>query len=667
MTSQLLLSSPITRDFALEVLAKLFLTREVDRKCSLLAKQNKGGTFHLSSEGHELIGVIGGIFFQGEKDWGFPYYRDRGFAIGKGVDTKELLGAFLARGVQNHSGGRMMPEHYCDFKKRIPCQSSVVGSQILQAVGVAKGGQIRKTDEMVYVSFGDGATSQGDFHEALNFSCLHRLSIVFVCQDNQWAISVPREEQTCRKRIGELVEGYKPLEILEIDGCCVVEVVEAYQKAFSCREIGPSLIIAKVPRIGPHSSSDDPKKYKKEEETLLDRKKDPLPRTIKTFIEQGLVTEKECIALLEEASCIVEKGVAYAEALPLPPSVEESDAFFPINITPQSTFLEEEVTIATAINHALCEAMEEDPRVIVFGQDVANGKGGVFCVTEGLTEKFGKQRCFNTPLAESTIMGLALGTSLGGLLLPVAEIQFADYIWTGINQLFNEIATYYFRSNGVWNLPIVLRMPCGGYIQGGPYHSQSIESFLAHAGGIKVVFPSNSADAKMLFKGALKDPNPVVFLEHKALYRQRAFSGQKEPTADSILPLGKAKIVKSGTALTLVTWGMGVVFSLHVVEELGLSIEVIDLCTIVPFDIETVLTSLEKTGKLLIVHEAPLFCGFGAEIAAEVAEKAFSYLDAPIKRVGGKLLAVPYAKSLENQVLPQKEDIKQAILELYRY
>lgn len=667
------MGAPITRGLALErelalkIVRKLFLTRELDKKCSLLAKQNKGGTFHLSSEGHELIGVIGGIFFQDEKDWGFPYYRDRGFAVGKGADTKELLGAFLARGIKNHSGGRMMPEHYCDFKKRIPCQSSVVASQLLQAVGVAKGARIRQVNEMVYVSFGDGATSEGDFHEALNFSCLHRLPIVFVCQDNEWAISVPKEEQTCRPSIANLVEGYKPLEVLEIDGCSVIEVIEAYQKATSYTKEGPSLIVAKVPRIGPHSSSDDPKKYKKAEEFILDRKKDPLPRTLETFIEQGLVTEKECEAILEEVNLLVEEGIAYAENLPLPTSVQESDAFCPVTITPQINFLDEEVTMASAINHALSEAMQEDPRIIVFGQDVAHGKGGVFCITEGLTEKFGKERCFNTPLAEATIMGLALGTSLGGLLRPVAEIQFADYIWTGINQLFNEIASYYFRSNGVWNLPLVLRMPCGGYIQGGPYHSQSIEAFLAHAGGIKVVLPSNSADAKMLFKAALKDPNPVVFLEHKALYRQRAFSAQKEPTKDSIMPLGKAKIVKKGSSLTIVTWGMGVLFAVHAVEELGLSVEIIDLCTIVPLDIETVLASVEKTGKLLIVHEAPLFCGFGAEVAAQVSEKAFSYLDAPIKRVGGKLLPVPYAKSLENEVLPQKEDVKKAILELHRY
>jgi 2-oxoisovalerate dehydrogenase E1 component len=314
--------------------------------------------------------------------------------------------------------------------------------------------------------------------------------------------------------------------------------------------------------------------------------------------------------------------------------------------------------------------MERDSGVIVFGQDVAHGKGGVFGITRGLTQRFGHGRCFNTPLAESTIVGIAIGLSMDGVHKPVAEIQFADYSWTGMNQLFNELASIHYRSNGEWSCPVVVRMPYGGYIQGGPYHSQSIEAFLCHCPGLKVVVPSNAADAKRLMKSAIRDPNPVIFLEHKALYRQRLFSAREEPGSDDLLSFGRANVVRTGSDATVVAWGMMVLMANEVAEALsseGISVEIVDLRTLSPLDFSTVLTSIKKTSKLLILHEAPRTCGFGAELAARAVEEGFRYLDAPIVRVTGKDCPVPYCKDLEEAVLPQKADLEEALRKLIQY
>ncbi len=330
----------------------------------------------------------------------------------------------------------------------------------------------------------------------------------------------------------------------------------------------------------------------------------------------------------------------------------------------------EDVVMMDALNNALIEEMETDPSVVVFGQDVAGGKGGVFGVTKQLTELFGKMRCFNTPLAESTIIGLAIGLSFSLAHKPVAEVQFCDYSWTGINQLFNELSSIYYRSNGVWNCPVTIRMPYGAYIQGGPYHSQRNEAFLAHCPGLKVVIPSNAADAKRLLKTAIRDPNPVIFLEHKTLYRQRVFAARKEPSSEELLPFGKAKVVAEGSDLTVVTYGAMVMMAFDVVQKLaneGIQVELIDLRTLVPLDEALISSSVRKTGKLLILQEASLFAGFGAEIAARVTEKDFHYLDAPIQRLGDLHIPVPYAKGLEDAMLPQKPTIEKALRDLYAY
>jgi 2-oxoisovalerate dehydrogenase E1 component len=663
------------KEKCLKTLEAMYVTRLTDDKMSKLVRQNKGGTFHLSVNGHEMIGAACALGLIPGKDWGLPYYRDRAFAIGLGCNLTDIIGAFLARDVRHHSGGRMMPEHFSHRGLHLPVQSSCVGSQFLQAVGLAKGLKLAGKDEIVYVSAGDGATSQGDFHEALNFACVHQLNMIFVIQDNGWAISVPIKEQTAGGSIVPLAKGYAGLTVHDIDGCDFQEVTQAVaasvQKGRSNQ--GPSLIVAKVPRIGAHSSSDDPGKYKTKEIVEEEKRKDPIPRLEQWIIEMGLASREELDSLKERCFKRVEVAAQEADQIHFPDPAscatkvyKDADPIMETADVGSLSSTDDAVVMVDAINHALEEEMAKDPSIVVFGQDVAHGKGGVFGVTRGLTARFGIERCFNTPLAESTIIALATGLCFSGFR-PVAEIQFADYLWTGINQLFNELANIHYRSNGEWNCPAVIRMPYGGYIQGGPYHSQSIEAFLAHCPGLKVVIPSNASDAKKLMKAAIRDPNPVVFLEHKALYRQRVFCARKEPEEQEIAELGKAKVVRKGDHVTVICWGMLVFMAVQAAEKLaneGISVEIVDLRTISPLDTDTILESVKKTGKCLIAHEAPSNVGFGAEIAARVVENVFEYLDAPIVRVTGKDCMVPYCKILEDAVLPQVEDVEKAIRKL---
>ncbi len=665
------IARPIQKDFALKTLDVMLKSRLMDEKMAKLVRQNKGGTFHLGSFGHEMIGAISSLSLIPGTDWALPYYRDRSFAIGLGCALQDLIAAFLARDIPHHSGGRMMPEHFSEKTLRIPCQSSCVGSQFLQAAGVAMSALLRKKKEVVYVSGGDGSTSQGDFHEMLNFACLHRLPLVIVIQDNGWAISVPVEEQTAGRSIVHMARGYEGLDVFDIDGCDFLQTQEALSKAVAkAREgFGPSLVVAKIPRISAHSSSDDPKKYKGDDVCQEEISRDPLPRFEKWLLENDILTADELSAKKASLFEEVEKAAVVADTKPFPARSSAATKVFKEFTCPENKESPpgESIVLMDALNHALSEEMQRDLGVVVFGEDVARGKGGVFGITRSLTEKFGEERCFNTPLAESTIIGVALGLSLDGFHKPVAEIQFADYSWTGMNQLFNELASFHYRSNGEWNCPVVVRMPYGGYIQGGPYHSQSIEAFLSHCPGLKVVIPSNAADAKRLLKTAILDPNPVIFLEHKALYRQRLFCARPETGPDEFLPLGKAQVVREGSDVTFVGWGMTVLMGVEAADHLmkeGVSVEVIDLRTLVPLDFETVLNSLKKTGKLLIAHEAPKNCGFGAELMARAVEEGFHYLDAPIQRVCGKDCPVPYCKDLEDEVLPQKKEIEDALRSL---
>jgi len=651
-----------------EVLACLLRTRLTDDKMGKLVRQNKGGTFHLSTAGHEMIGAVAAANLESEKDWALPYYRDRAVAVGMGCALDDLFASFLTRVNPHHSSAKQMPEHFSHKRLRIPTQSSVVGSQFLHAVGIALGAKLSNSNELAYVSGGDGSTSQGDFHEALNFATIHQLGVIFVIQDNGWAISTPVKDQLSGGSIAKRSAGYEGLSVFEVNGTSFEELDAAFKEAVAKGRAmgGPSLIVAKdIPRIAPHSISDDHNKYKDAEDFALDQMRDPIP-LFETFLtEQGIMSAEEIAALHATYKDEVEAAAKQAESLPFPDLEQATEPVYLADDLggaqpTKGVVSETPVVIVDALNHALAEEMERDEKVVVFGQDVAFGKGGVFGVTRTLTDQFGQKRCFNSPLAESTIVGLAIGLAFAGYR-PVVEIQFCDYMWTGINQIFNELSSVVYRSNGEYHCPVVIRMPCGGYIQGGPYHSQSVEAFLAHCPGLKIALPSQADDAKRLLKAAIRDPNPVIFLEHKALYRQRLFSARPEPAADEILPLGHANVVHEGDDLTVVTYGMLTPMAYEVAREMakeGITAEVIDLRTVSPLDMETVLKSVKKTGKVLVAHEAALTCGFGAEIAARIADEAFVYLDAPVKRMGAADCPVPYAKVLEDVVLPQKEGLE---------
>lgn len=662
------------QDKRMHVYRSMVTSRLVDEKMAKLVKQNLGGTFQLSAAGHELISAVCGAALRPGIDWALPYYRDQPLTLALGSSLVEAFALFLGRAADHHSRGRMMPYHYSHKELRIPTQSSVVASQFLPAAGIAQGIKLQGKDEVVYVSGGDGSTSEGDFHEALNYAGLHKLPVIFLIADNGWAISVPVSEQTAGGDVAEAFRHRPGVAVAEVDGCDYEQSTAAMEEAVGRARAGegPTAIFAKVPRLASHSNSDDPRKYRNEEEEGEEASRDPIDRFERDLIEKYSVSREALDAIRREIADEVEQAARAAQEIPFPdPKSAEEWVFAPYEVAESGVEpTGDSVVMVDAINHALAEEMERNPAVVVFGEDVAYGKGGVFGVTRGLTDRFGVERCFNTPLAESTIVGVALGLSLDGYHKPVAEIQFADYLWPAFDQVASEVSSICYRSGGEWTVPLVLRMPCGGYIQGGPYHSQSIEGILANVPGLKIAIPSNAADAKGLLKAAMRDPNPVIFLEHKGLYRQAKFCARPEPSADYILPFGKANIVREGRDLTLVGWGMTVVMGAEVCAKLaqeGIEVELIDLRTIVPADIKTVVHSVRKTGKLLIAHEAWRNCGFGAEIAAQVAEQAFEVLDAPITRCCGVDAAIPYSKPLESAVLPQLNDLLEAAYELAAY
>jgi len=662
----------LSHDRLVDAYRTMFAARRSDEKILLLLRQGKV-FFHIGTSGHEAAQVGTAFAMKPGYDWAYPYYRDMAFSLAFGYTVEEIFLEALHRAKGPSSHGFAMPFHYGRKESRIVSQSSPTGTQYLEAVGTALGAVKEGVDEVVYVSSGEGATSEGEFHEAVNWAARERLPVVFLIQDNKYAISVPVREQTAAKSVYDLVRGYDGLHRYEIDGCDFIRCYETASEAVAKarKGEGPSLILANTVRLLAHSSSDDQRKYRSEEELSRDRARDPLPRFEKYLTENKILTTDNLEKMQQEVLCRIERAAEMAEAEEQQePENLLNHVYSPRVIIAKEGFCEpdhhgDKIVMVDAVNHALFEEMEHNPRMLVYGEDVAGDKGGVFTATKGLTKKFGWDRVFNSPLAEASIIGTALGLAVQGFK-PVVEIQFGDYIWPGFMQLRDEVATLRFRSNNQWSCAMVVRVAVGGYIHGGLYHSQSIDGFFTHIPGLRVVVPSNAADAKGLLKTACRSDDPVIFCEHKGLYRA-SFAATPEPDSDYCLPFGVAKVVREGSDVTVITWGMMVQRSLEAARamgEKGASVEVIDLRTLNPLDSATMLNSVEKTGKVLIVHEDTLTGGFGAEIAAIIADVAFGRLDAPVRRVAAKDSPVPYGPTLENAMLPQTLDILKALEDL---
>lgn len=651
---------------------EMLRARLIDEKAIVLYKQNKCH-FQIGCAGHEATSVAASMALRSGKDWFYPYYRDMGLVCGLGMTSKELLLNILSKEDDPNSGGRQMPMHYGHKDLNIVSQSSVTGTQFLQAVGSAMAAKYNGSDQVTYVSSGEGTTAQGAYHEALNWAAREKLPIIFVIQDNKFAISVHISEHIAGGSIEGISSGYKGLNVEKIDGLDFEKSYKAMKKAVdrARKGEGPTLFVAEVIRLQSHSISDNQLKYRRSKEIEAERKKDPILLLEKKIVSKKISTKPALAKIKKTLTAEIDEATSWAElqADPSPESALNNVLFdsYPTPIEESSPEGSEEFMV-DAINKALHEEMKHNEKMVVYGQDVGYGKGGVFSVTAGLTDAFGPKRCFNSPLAEDSICGTAVGLATLGYK-PVVEIQFGDYIWTGMMQLRNEFATMNFRSNGAFCAPAVIRVAVGGYIRGAVYHSQSIESTFAHFPGLVVVFPSNATDAKGLLKTAIRGNDPVLFLEHKGLYRQ-VFAKGKIGDSDSLIPLGKAKVVREGRDLTIVTWGALVHRSVVVAEELrekGYEVEVVDIRTISPLDSETIFESVKKTNRLLIAHEDVGFIGVGAEIAAQVADLCFNYLDAPVKRVTAKFSMIGQAPNLENYVLPNKGDILAAAEELLRY
>jgi 2-oxoisovalerate dehydrogenase E1 component len=646
----------------------ILLSRLLDEKTITLYKQNKCH-FQISCAGHEGIQVATARVFRSGHDWFYPYYRDMALVVGLGMTAEEIMMNAMNKVNDPNSHGRMMPMHYCSVPLRIPPQSSPTGSQFLQAVGCALGAKMKHLDEVVYVSAGEGTCSQGDFHEALNWAAREKLPVVFVIQNNDYAISVHISEQLAGSSIATIAQNYANLHTAQVNGSDIEASAEALKYAHdrARRGEGPSLIEAHVPRLQSHSISDNHLKYRTSEDLAKEQLRCPLRLTRARLLDRKVLTQSQIEEIHAELKQLVDRAAEDAERTP-DPTLQDATSHTFKNPTPwvgveEHVATGEDIFIVDALNHALDEELARNPDTCIFGEDVAHGKGGVFTVTAGLTAKHGATRVFNSQLAESSIVGAAIGLASRGMK-PIAEIQFGDYVWTGANQIRNELAMLHYRCAGDYGCPAVIRIPVGGYIRGGAYHSQNIEATFAHFPGLFVLYPSNATDAKGLLKAAIRADDPVLFLEHKGLYRQ-VYAKGPEGDADFVVPIGKAKTVREGSDLTIITWGALVHKSLltaHLMESKGYSIEVIDLRSIVPLDIEHIFESVRKTGRVVIAHEDVLFGGFGGEIAAQIAETCFAHLDAPVKRVGMKYAAaVPHSPILEDIVLPQTEDIAAAV------
>jgi 2-oxoisovalerate dehydrogenase E1 component len=691
----------LTTDDLLSAYRLMLLSRRVDDKEIQLKNQSRA-YFQISGAGHEAVLVAAGRHLKAGYDWFFPYYRDRALCLALGMTAREMFLASVGSVDDPANSGRQMPSHWGHRALNIPSQSSCTGTQCLHAVGSADARRIYERveqipdrekhfhpDEITYVSVGDGATSEGEFWESLNTACVRKLPVLFLVEDNGYAISVPVEVQTPGGDISRIVESFVGLRVYRCDGTDYLASYRTMREAVTHLRAGygPALVHATVVRPYSHSLSDDEKLYKTPSERDAEARRDPLLRMRHFLKHEGLATDAELAEIAASVDQEVNEAAAAALAGPMPdpataaqfvfsPDVDPASAAFASAAAPEGTA----DTMVGAINRTLKDEMAHNPRIVVYGQDIADasreealaqvtGKGGVFKVTHGLQRLYGSERVFNSPLAEANIIGRAVGMALRGLK-PVVEIQFFDYIWPGFMQIRDELSMMRYRSGNRWSCPVVIRVPIGGYLRGGaPYHSQSGVAIFAHTPGIRIVFPSSAQDAAGLLRTAIRCDDPVLFCEHKHLYRQ-TYNKSPYPGADYMIPFGKASVVRDGTDIAIFTWGALVQRSLLAAQQAekdGISVAVIDLRSIIPYDWETIAAYTRRTSRVIVAHEDQLTCGFGAEIAARVSDELFEYLDAPVKRVAALDCPVAYAPVLEEVILPGSADVLKAIKTVAAY